>query len=311
MFVDTHGHVNFNAFKEDADQVLKRTIENDIQVIMPGSQYSTSKRAVEIAEGYERGVYAAIGLHPIHVGEQRYVDGLELQSETPAPLETARQRRAKFLSGFETRQEQFDYEAYKKLADNSSKRKVVAVGEVGLDYYYFPKSKAKREEIKKKQKEVLQKQMDLADVLDLPVILHCRSAHEDLLEFLGKQQRIRGVVHCYTGTVEQVQKFIELGLYIGFNGLIFKDVPALPDPKEVIASVPLERIVLETDSPYLAVPAEVLTKAGAAPVQRNEPLYVKYVAQEIARIKKVSLEDVARATTENARTLFTLLLSGE
>ena len=179
----------------------------------------------------------------------------------------------------------------------------MAIGEVGLDYYYFPKSKAKREEIKKKQKEVLQKQMDLADVLDLPVILHCRSAHEDLLEFLGKQQRIRGVVHCYTGTVEQVQKFIELGLYIGFNGLIFKDVPALPDPKEVIASIPLERIVLETDSPYLVPPA-----AGQ---ERNEPSFVRYVAEEIARIKNVSLEEVARITTENAQALFALPLPEE
>src|SRR3989344_8224443 len=109
MFVDTHGHVNFNAFKDNTDEVLKRALANDTWIIMPGSQYSTSKRAVEIAEGYERGVYAAIGLHPIHVGEQRYVDGLELQSETPAPLETARQKRGEIFFGVLKNKEQIKY----------------------------------------------------------------------------------------------------------------------------------------------------------------------------------------------------------
>ncbi|MBI2098182.1 MAG: TatD family hydrolase [Candidatus Wildermuthbacteria bacterium] len=289
MLIDTHGHVNFRAFKEDGDEVILRALRDNTWIIMPGSQYSTSKRAVEIAEGYERGVYAAIGLHPIHVGEQRKVEVLETQSEDAGakqPWET-----------FETRAEEFDYEAYKELISGSSKGKVVAVGEVGLDYYYFPKSKTRREEIKQKQKEILQKQMDLAGEFGLPVILHCRKAHEDLLELLTINH-LRGVVHSYTGTAEQAQEFLELGLYVGFNGLIFKDVPALPDPKEVIASIPLERIVLETDSPYLVPPA-----AGQ---ERNEPSFVRYVAEEIARIKKVSFEDVARATTENARVLFTL-----
>ena len=304
MFIDTHAHVNFNAFKEDADEVLKRALKNDTWVVMPGSQYSTSKRAVGIAERYGNpstgsgpsGVYAAIGLHPIHIGEQRKVDVLETQSA----LDSARDKQP--WESFETRSEEFDYEAYKELIAGASKGKVVAIGEVGLDYYYFPKSKAKREEIKQKQKETLQKQMDLADEFGLPVILHCRKAHDDLLELLTTnyqlQTNLRGVVHSYTGTAEQAQKFIERGLYIGFNGLIFKDVPALPDPKEVIASIPLERIVLETDSPYLKPPQ--------APGDRNEPSFVRYVAEEIARIKKINLEEVAQATTENARRLFTL-----
>ena len=140
--------------------------------------------------------------------------------------------------------------------------------------------------------------MDLADEMHLPVIIHCRVAHEDLLEFLGERKQVRGVVHSYTGTAEQAEKFMDLGLYFGFNGLILKNVPALPDSREVISSIPLDRIVLETDSPYLLPPG--------ASKERNEPLFVKYIAAEIAKIKKVSLEKVAESTTNNAKKLFTV-----
>ena len=289
MLIDTHGHVNFNAFRDDSEEVLKRTLDGDTWVIMPGSQFSTSKRAVEIAERYDKGVYAAIGLHPIHIGEQRRVDVKETQSEVKPEND---------WEAFETRAEEFDYEQYKELAKS---KKVVAIGEIGLDYYYFPKSKTRREEIKQKQKDVLQQEFNLAREFDLPVILHCRVAHEDLLEFLATQNKVRGVVHSYTGDVEQAKKFMEFGLYFGFNGLIFKNVAALPSPEEVITSIPLDRIVLETDSPYLVPPA-----AGK---ERNEPIFVKYVAEEIARIKKISLEQVAEMTTENAKTLFNLGLT--
>jgi TatD DNase family protein len=199
---------------------------------------------------------------------------------------------------FETRAEEFDIEKYRELAlrQAQGKQKVVAIGEFGLDYYYRPKGKAKLEAFKAKQKDVFFKQLELAEETNLPVILHCRVAHEDMLAMLRKN--LRGVVHCFTGTVEQAQKFMDLGLYIGFNGLIFKDVPALPKPEEVISSIPLNRIVLETDSPYLTPPM--------AGVERNEPVFVKYVAEEIARIKKISVKEVADITTKNARALFNL-----
>lgn len=284
MLIDTHAHVNFNAFRDDADKVLQRALENDIWMVMPGSQYTTSQRAVEIAEHYEEGVYAAVGIHPIHLDERR-VDVQEVQS--------AQEPEQSWML-FDTRAEEFDYEKYKQLALSSSKGKVVAIGEIGLDYYYQPKNKAKREEYRSRQKETLQKQLDLAKELNLPVILHCRVAHSDLLELLDSP--LRGVMHSYTGTVEQAKKFMELGLYIGFNGLIFKDVATLPNPEEVISSIPLERILLETDSPYLVPPA-----AGA---ERNEPAFVKYIAEEIARIKKIDGEEIAEATTKNAHTLF-------
>jgi len=289
MLIDTHGHINFNAFREDGEEVLKRTLEQGMQVIMPGSQYSTSKRAVEIAERYKEGVYAAIGLHPIHIGEPRKVDVLETQSS----LDSTRDKES--WEEFETHAEEFDYEKYKELAKS---KKVVAVGEVGLDYYYFPKSKAKRAAIKEKQKEVLRQQVDLADEFALPVIFHCRVAHDDLIEFLEKRKGIKGVVHSYTGTAEHTKKFMGLGLSFGFNGLILKNVAALPNQKEVISAIPLDRIVLETDSPYLTPPQ----KQG----ERNEPLFLRYIAEEIAAIKKVSLEEVAVRTAQNAKKLFAL-----
>lgn len=302
---DTHAHVNFNAFKNDTDAVLQRMLKNNTWVVMPGTQFSTSQKAVEMAEHYPQGVYAAIGLHPIHLAEKRYVDELELQSELPAPVETGREARPKFLMGFETKAEEFEYEKYKALGKS---KKVVAIGEFGLDYYYEPKSKEKREAQRRKQKTALALQLKLAGELHLPVILHCRKAHDDLLEILHTRYKIqdtkqKGVVHCYTGDLKQAEQFYNLGLYFGFNGLIFKDVPALPNPEEIIASIPLDRIVLETDSPYLVPPQ---AKGVSDTPTRNEPLFVKYVAEEIARIKGISVDEVASATTANAKSLFKL-----
>jgi len=287
MLIDTHGHVSFNAFKQDADKVLERTLKEGTWVIMPGTQFSTSKRAVEIAEQYQEGVYAAIGLHPIHLAEKRRVDVQEVQSENVKEEE---------WMTFGTKEEEFSYEKYKELGQS---KKVVAVGECGLDYYYEPKSKEKRQAERLKQKSTLAQQVKLAQELDLPIIFHCRKAHEDLLEFLKPHQgKIRGVIHCYTGDLKQAEQFYNLGFSFGFNGLILKDVPALPSPKEVIGALPLERIVLETDSPYL-VPPE-------AKAERNEPLFIQYVAEEIARIKGISPEEVASITTANAKSLFSI-----
>ena len=292
MYIDTHGHVSFNAFKHDADKVLERTLKEDTWVIMPGT-----KRAVELAEQYEKGVYAAIGLHPIHLSEKRRVDVQEVQSENVKEEE---------WMTFETNEEEFSYAKYKALAQGpllplgkQRPSKVVAVGECGLDYYYESKSKEKRQAERMKQKSTLAQHIKLAKELDLPIILHCRKAHEDLLEFLKPHKgKLKGVVHCYTGDLKQAEQFYNLGLSFGFNGLILKDVPALPNPEDIIESLPLDRIVLETDSPYLAPPE--------AKTERNEPLFIRYVAEEIARIKNISIEEVASTTTANAKSLFSL-----
>lgn len=303
MLIDTHAHLNFSAFKNDVDEVIKRTLENDVWVINVGSQYSTNKRAVEIAEKYERGIFAAVGLHPIHLGERK-VDASEVDSQVI----------------FKTRAEEFDYEKYKELA---SSKKVVAIGEIGLDYYYKPKTKNKLEQFKEKQKEAFLKQLKLAQELDLPVILHCRMAHNDLIKIISNSlgcrkadspegcfpiSKRKGVVHCFTGDWEQAQKFLELGFYLGFNGLIFRKIPALPDPVEIITQIPLERILLETDAPYL-MPPGILRSLGEggpqkAQSERNEPLNVRYIAERIAEIKQVSYEKVTETTTQNAKELF-------
>ena len=290
MLIDTHGHINFNAFRDDANDILKNALENDLWVVMPGSQYSTSKRAIEIAENYDKGVYAAVGIHPIHL-EERSVDVQEVQSEKV-------QEQPWML--FETKGEEFDYNKYAELTESE---KVVAIGEVGLDYYHQPKSKEKRREYRDTQKKVLREQLQLALDKDLPAILHCRVAFGDMIELLREVQKetggkLRGVMHSYTGDVEQAKELAELGFYFGFNGLIFKEVDTLPDPAKVISSIPLEKTLLETDSPYLVPP-----QAGK---ERNEPMFVKYVAERIAEIKRVDIGEIEETTSKNAKILFGL-----
>jgi len=243
MLIDTHAHLNFSAYQDDADEVVRRSLDNDIWLINASSQYSNSKRAVEIAEKYEKGVYAAVGLHPIYA------------------------------------QDKFQYEKYRTLAKS---KKVVAIGEIGLDY------KAEYVSFQQEQKEVFLKQLDLAKELDLPIIFHCRMAHNDLIEIIDS--KLHGVIHCFTGTWQQAQKYLDMGFYLGFNGIIFK-----LNLDEIIRKTPLERVLIETDCPFLTPPQ----KQG-----RNEPLYVKYVAEKIAKLKGLNYEEIVKTTTENAKKLF-------
>ena len=280
MLIDTHAHLNFNAYKDDVDEVIKRTLANDVWMINVGSQYSTSKRAVEIAEKYPKGIYASVGLHPIHAAEsqRRLLD----ENEDSHRLGDGSKNGHSFLpSLLGSKSSVFDYDKFKALAGLP---KVVAIGEIGLDY------KAEYSSFKEKQKEVFLEQLALAKELDLPVIFHCRMAHQDLLGIVNPE--IKGVVHCFTGNIEQARKYLEMGMYLGFNGIIFK-----LDLDKVIKKTPLERILVETDCPYL-------TPSQAE--GRNEPVYVKYVAEKIAEIKNISYEKISKITTENAKKLFNL-----
>lgn len=281
-WVDTHAHLNFHAFSDDADDVIRRSLNGGIFMINVGSKYPTSKRAVELAENYQKGVYAAVGLHPIHV-----VKGI-LKFKTDAE-ETQNDQ-----------EEKFKISEYKKLALSS--KKVVAIGEIGLDYYYRPKTKIKLKELKERQREVFEKQLELANELNFPVIFHCRMAHEDLLETLNQKlkttnYKLLGVIHCFTGTWEQAKRYLEMGFYLGFNGIIFK-----LDLDEVIEKTPLERILIETDCPYLTPPLDFGLRQSDA--IRNEPLYVKYIAEQIAKMRKISYKEISEITTKNARKLF-------
>lgn len=246
MLIDSHAHLNFKAFEKDFDKIIKRSLNEDIQIINVGSDYSTSKKAVEIAQKYN-GVYVAIGIHPIHAQE---------------------------------------FEGLSSLKELSPLRNIVAVGEIGLDYF------RDYGEFKEKQKEILLEQLNLAKELNLPVILHCRMAHNDLLDIL-RNYNISGVIHCFTGTWEEAKKYLDKGFYLGINGILYKF-----DLKEVIKKTPLDKILVETDCPYLTPPQ--------SKTKRNEPINVKYIVEEIAKIKEVDFKTIAEATVQNTKKLFNI-----
>ncbi|MDP2708585.1 MAG: TatD family hydrolase [bacterium] len=279
MLIDTHAHVNFNAFKDDADEVIRRSLAADTWMILVGAEVKTSKRALEYANKYEQGVYAAVGLHPVHTHQQQ-VEGDDHK--------------------FTSRQEEFSYGVYEKLAQF---KKVVAVGEIGLDYYHLDVT-ADRAALKQKQKEIFLRQLELAKNLKLPVIIHCRQAHDDLLAILRKFKKDHkdclpndkswGVMHCFSGDEELAWQYFSLGLDISFTGLI--TFSAQWD--DLIRRLPNDKFMVETDCPYMT--------PEPCRGQRNEPILVKKVAARIAEIKNLSLERIAEISTNNARRLFNI-----
>lgn len=272
MLIDTHAHVNFVAFKEDGDVVVERALKNNIWIINSGSQWETSRRAVEYAKKYKEGIFASVALHPIHLASRAVHESLDEQE----------------LLDFETKEEKFDYDYYKNLALDE---KTVAIGETGLDYYHL--GQENREAQIELQKEIFLRHLELARQVGKPVVIHCREAHSDILAILSGWD-ITGMIHSFSGRWSQAQEYLKKGFYLGFNGII----TFARDYDKVIKNMPLERLVLETDCPYLA-PVPFRGK-------RNEPLYVKYVAEKIAQIKNISFEGVASATTENAKRLFNI-----
>ena len=282
LIIDTHAHLNFRAYENDVEDVIQRSLDNNIKVINVGSNYETSCKAVEIAENHKQGIYASIGFHPIHTIRE-FVKNKTDEEESRC------------------REDFFDYQKYKNLFFSHKLKqprlKIVAIGETGLDYYYKPKNKEKLSLFKEKQKNVFIEHLNLAQELNLPVIFHCRMAHQDLVEILKlriKEFKLKGVVHCFTGSWEEAKQYLKIGLYIGFTGIIFK-----LNLEETIKNIPLDKILVETDCPYL-IPPEVKD------VSRNEPLFVKYVAREVARIKKMPVEEIIKITTQNAKHLFDL-----
>jgi len=305
MLIDTHAHVNFAAFKIDADEVIRRALEKNISLVNVGSQYSTSLRAVAYAEKYSRevyphtkadinkegsnldhsraknknfgvGVYAAIGLHPVQLKRESFLyhDSEELDE-----------------TEIKTTGEEFDYGKYLELAQNP---KVVAIGEVGLDYHHF-EPEDNIEELKTKQKEIFLEFIRLANEVEKPLMIHCWDGLEDLLEILEHNPvNKKGVIHNFSGSYKMARKFIDLGFKIGLNGVITYTISY----DRLIKEIELKDMVLETDCPYLTpVPHKG---------ERNEPVYVELVAQKIAAVKNMSLEEVAEVTTENAKNLFNI-----
>ncbi|HEX9664892.1 MAG TPA: TatD family hydrolase [Patescibacteria group bacterium] len=275
MYFDTHAHINFKAFKDDSLEVLQKSLDDDIWVVNVGSRYSTSQRAVEFAQKFEEGIYAAVGLHPVHLREIDVV------------LENG--------FSFKSRVEEFDYDQYKKLALNE---KVVAIGECGLDYAGLDKFGLDIDVVKKFQAKIFRQQIKLATELGLPLIIHCREAEDDLVKVLHDKlkdvQANGAVAHCFMGDEKIAQFYIDNDLYLSFTTLILYN----RQWDEIIKRIPLEKILTETDSPYFLPPA----MKG----KRNEPVNVKYVVQRIARIKNLDEAWVAEVTFNNALKFFKL-----
>lgn len=279
--IDTHCHLNLPNYQLDADTVIRRAQDNQIGMIVVGTDYKSSRRALDLVNRFENGVYAAIGLHPgeLEDHEEEY-GGQKIM-----------------ISG-----EKYNSESYQLLAKFP---KVVAIGEIGLDYFQRSLDYELREEVKQRQRKVLEAQLELAVVADLPIILHCRQAHEDLLKMLASfkkkfrdalpEDRPWGVVHCFSGDETLAWQYFNLGLVISFTGLItFSQQWDI-----LIRKMPLEKLLLETDSPFLT-PEPYRGK-------RNEPILVKQVAERIALIKGVPVDRIAEVTTANARQLFKII----
>ncbi len=276
-YIDIHSHVNFSAFDADREEVLKRALDNETFVINVGTQIDTSRKAVELANKYDEGIYAIIGLHPIHTGAS-YHDAKELGEGGKE---------------FTSRGEIFDKAEYRKLLADP---KTLGVGECGLDYYRCDDESIAR------QKEAFITQIELANEFHKPLMLHIRNnpedksknAYFDALELLKKYAQVKGDVHFFAGGLPEAQAFLDFGFTLSFTGVI----TFTHDYDEVIKNTPLEMIMTETDSPYVA-PVPYRGK-------RNEPVYVREVVKKIAEIKNLPEEKVAQAIISNAKRVFGL-----
>ncbi|WP_416829545.1 TatD family hydrolase [Ectobacillus polymachus] len=252
MLFDTHAHLNDEQYAEDVEQVIKHAREAGVSnLVVVGFDDVTILKAIELAQTYDF-IYAAVGWHP--------VDAIDMKEEHLQWIE--------------------------QLAAHP---KVVALGEMGLDYHWDKSPK-------EVQQEVFRKQIRLARKVKLPIIIHTRDAIEDTITILKEEhaEEVGGIMHCFSGSVETAKICVEMNFLISLGGPVtFKNAKK---PKEVAAEIPIEKLLIETDCPYLA-PHPYRGK-------RNEPAYVKLVAEEIAMLKGVTYEEVASITTENAKNFF-------
>ncbi len=274
QLIDAHTHAHFAAFKEDWRETIQRALDKNIWVVNVGTQKDTSVRAIEVAHSFKEGVFATVGLHPIHTAKS-FHDAQELGEGEAA-------------QAFTSRGEGFDHDHYLKLAKDE---KVVAIGECGLDYYRL------EEDSKKRQAEAFLRQIELAQEVDKLLMIHCRQAFPDLLQILKENSaklrpRDLGIIHFFSGTVEEAEELLALGFSFTFGGVI----TFTQDYNEVIGRIPLDRILSETDAPYVA-PAPHRGK-------RNEPSYVVEVVKRLAELKSIPMEEMADAIWQNARRVF-------
>lgn len=288
-FFDVHAHVQFASYQDDADEVIARAAKKNIYMIAPSSQNTTSERAVEYAEKYDGRIWAAIGLHPLHL-KRMFVDPSE--GEGPA---------------FQTRGEEFDHDFYLKLAEHP---KTVAIGECGLDYH--PRLELTRAECDL-QEVVFRQQIELALEVNKPIITHLRSgkvdgkrasANKDALKIIESftGRGLRGLIHCYSGNAKQGHRYMDMGFFLSFTGLITYNAQW----DELLTEMPLEFITTETDSPYLTPEPERSGEKNEEGFVRNEPTGVIRVVEHIADVRGASVDEIAVQTFENAKKLFDL-----
>jgi TatD DNase family protein len=267
-YIDCHTHAQFAIYDVDRDAVIARAQEARVGMVNVGTGKTMSESAVRLAEQNEH-MWATIGLHPIHAHES-YIDADE---------------HAENLT-----EETFDYEFYKKLALN---KKTVAIGECGLDYFHLPAGE--EEAAKESQKKVFIEQVRLAEEVKKPLMIHCREAYDDLLEILKKENcAVSGIIHFFCGNETQAKAFLDLGFYFTFGGV----VTFTHAYDEVVKIIPLERILSETDAPYVA-PVPYRGK-------RNEPAYVVHVVHRLAKLKGTSTDAMAEQIQKNAKQVFHL-----
>ena len=252
MLFDTHVHLNADQFIEDREETIQRAFDTGVKyMVVVGFDRKTIPLAIEIAEQYET-IYAAVGWHP--------VDAIDMTAEDLTWIE-----------------------------ELSFHPKVVAIGEMGLDYHWEKSPKAV-------QKEVFRKQIRLAKKVNMPIIIHNREATMDIVDILQEENAevIGGIMHCYNDSVDYIQACLDMNFYISLGGPVtFKNAPL---PKEVATEVPLNRLLIETDAPFLA-PHPNRGK-------RNEPAYVKLVAEKIAELREMSFGEISEQTTQNGLKLF-------
>ena len=247
MYVDSHAHINYDMY-EDLDEVINTATENNVMKVVNCSEdLKTSLDVIDLHKKYSN-LYPAVGIHPQNVDKSKIGD-------------------------------------IDKLEQIIKNENVVALGEIGLDYYY---SRDNRE----KQILFFEKQLELSKKYDLPVIIHCRNATDDLLRILKKSD-VKGVIHCFSGSVETARELIKLGYYLGVGGILtFKNSKLV----DVIRSIPIEYILLETDSPFLT--PEPFRK------YKNEPKYIPIIAEKLAQLKEIDVNEVMKITTNNANSVF-------
>lgn len=255
MIFETHAHYDDEKFDGDRVELLSHLLkENNIgNIVNVGASFRGCKDSLKLAESYDN-VYAAIGIHPEEIDDA-------------------------------------SDEVLEWLRENASNPKVVAIGEIGLDYYWV-----KDPEGRAKQRIWFDKQMDLAKEVNLPVVIHSREAAEDTFNTIKSYntQDVKGIVHCYSYSKELALEYVKMGWYIGVGGVVtFKNGKKLV---ETVEAIPLENIVLETDCPYMAPEPH----RGS----RNSSIYLKYVSEKIAQLKGVSVEEVERITYENALRIY-------